>query len=71
MNVPDLDGCVTPKKRVNGEKRIVCEVPPLGASPFDESSIVTGTVPVSGDDEIEELLEDFAVDEAETGSTLE
>jgi hypothetical protein len=32
---------------------------------------VTGTVPVSDDGEIDESLEDFVVDEAEVGSTLE
>lgn len=69
MNVPDLDGCMTPKKIVNGEKKIVCETPPSGVSPFDESSVVTGTVPVSGDNKIKESSQDFAVGEAETGST--
>ena len=73
MNVPDVDGCLTPRKIVNGEKKIIYETPPLGASPSEsgESSAVTGTVRVSDDDELEPSLEDFAVDEAEMGSTLE
>jgi hypothetical protein len=40
-------------------------------SPSGELSIVTGAVPPSDDDDIEETLDDFAADEVEMGSTLE
>jgi len=39
-------------------------------NPSSESSVVTGAVPASYDDEIEETLEDFAADGVEMGSTL-
>jgi hypothetical protein len=73
VNVPDLDGCLTPKKIINCEKKIVCETPSLEARPSEsgESRAVTGTVRVSDDDEVEGSLENFSVDKAEMGSTLE
>lgn len=57
-------------KIISGEKKTDCEALPLGVSPSSESSVVTGAVPPSDDDEIKETLEDFAADGVEMGSTL-